>query len=258
MTELVKDFRMASHAPWWARKLGLTLDWQSKPSDRERTYHSDGRDVELVVGRLGNRWAFSKDIWSEYTSLHVGCPWLHVYWRIGRGSEPPVGEMSVSWGFTTDGDGSLFLRWGEWLKIIALNPFHWDGYEAAKLTAYGQWDATQDWTDEGKEILWYEENHPYTISSIPHYAEHHHEGPRVSIETWEAEASCRVERTIRTRKWLPFLKRVQYYVEFRLNNEVGPRSGSWKGGTIGFSEELLPGDRIADVVNRAAGKGRGR
>ena len=57
---------------------------------------------------------------------------------------------------------------------------------------------------------------------------------------------------------MPFWKRVQFWVYFDLSEEVGRGKGSWKGGTVGFSEEMLPGDSVADVVQRAAEKGRGR
>jgi len=112
----------------------------------------------------------------------------------------------------------------------------------------------------GSAITQHSEVHPYAIASIPTYCEStlNPKGPQVQVKVWHANATCFVERTIRTRRWLPFLKRIEFLVEFELDDEVGRGTGSWKGGTVGFSERMLPGDRVADVVERAARKGRGR
>lgn len=255
--EPIKDFRREIYNPWWARQLGLRLDWQSKREHRQRTYHSDGRGVELVVGRRGNRWSLERAVWPESTLLHAACPLLSIFWKVGPGREPPAGEMAISWGFAIL-DGQLHLHWGAKLKIISLNPFHWDGCTFELLRLDGVWDATRPYTPEGKDIQWYEESHPYAVASIPDYVPGHHEGPKVVIREWHAISTCRVERTTRTRKWLKWWKRVEYHVAFSLNDEVGKGKGSWKGGTVGFSEEMLSGDDVAAVVSRACAKGRGR
>lgn len=258
MSEPIKDVRLPRHAPWWTRKLGLKIDWQSRPTDRERTYHSHDRKTEITLGfRNLLTWSIEVSRWDEHTNLHIGTPWFQYFRRIGPGGEVPIGEMCVSWGITAY-EGSLSFEWGEWRRSFRLNPFRWDGYELSLLRLDGEWDTTPTYTDEGKEIEWYEEFHPYAIASLPEYYSHHHEGPKVVVEVWRAQATCRIERTIRTRRWLPFWRRIDYSVAFSLDEEVGRGKGSWKGGTVGFSHAMLPGDSIREVVNRACKEGRGR
>lgn len=45
-------------------------------------------------------------------------------------------------------------------------------------------------------------------------------------------------------KWLSFFRRprVRTSLDIAFTKEVGPRKGSWKGGTIGHSTEVLPGE----------------
>ena len=238
------------------------MDWQSRSWHRERTYHSRDRKIEVSVSRRWFQWALGVSRYSEYTTLRIAVPCLAVFVEIAPGKEPPIGEMAVSWEVYTYGNGlgelELVASWGKRHWRHTLNPFHWSGYSRERLRADGEWDATPHYTDAGKSIDWYSEEHPYAITSEPTYYPQHHEGPTVSVEVWRANATCHVERSTRTRRWLPFWKRVEHWVYFHLDDEIGRGKGSWKGGTIGFSEAMLPGDSIADVVQRAARKGRGR
>ncbi len=51
-------------------------------------------------------------------------------------------------------------------------------------------------------------------------------------------------------KWLPFPRMVRKVIEVNFNEEVGERSGSWKGGTLGCSYELLPSETPIDCLRR--------
>lgn len=251
-------YQLPKHSPWWARLLGLEMDWQSRPNHRSRSYHDRSRDTELVVGRLGNRWALEINGMEEYTTMHVAVPFLALHRKIASGrSDVPLGDIMLSWGISIY-EGDLVLERGRWSKRFTLNPFRWDGYERARLRADGEWDSTESWTPEGKEVEWYSEEWPYAIAGKPCLRNYGDEPRSMKIDLWDAQATCHIERTIRTRRWLSFWKRVEYWVEFRLDAEVGHGTGSWKGGTMGFSERIWPGDSVEDVVRRAASKGRGR
>ena len=254
-----ESFVLPNLTPGWALLLGLRLDWQSRVTDPERTYHSSDRAVELTVGRWRLHFALEVCQWEDHTSLHLEVPGLIAFWKVARGASPPAGEMSREWGVQVY-EGDLILHWGERRKRWQLNPFRWDGFELACLRADGVWDTTPHYSPEGKAIEWYVEEHPYSITSLPSYRNSPavRTDPHFEIERWDATAICQIERTVRTRRWLPFLKRVEFWVKFRLSDEIGPGKGSWKGGAIGFNEQMLPGDKVEDVVQRAARKGRGR
>ena len=63
-------------------------------------------------------------------------------------------------------------------------------------------------------------------------------------------ATCTVEKRIWHRKWFPFLKRESTVIDVEFSDEVGERSGSWKGGTIGCSYEMLPDETVYDTISR--------
>lgn len=52
------------------------------------------------------------------------------------------------------------------------------------------------------------------------------------------------------RKWLPFIKMKKVVIDIRFNDEVGERSGSYKGGTTGCSYYLLPNETVEQCLRR--------
>lgn len=51
-------------------------------------------------------------------------------------------------------------------------------------------------------------------------------------------------------KWFPWKKYVRTSIEVQFNEEVGERSGSWKGGCIGCSYDLSPGETPEQCLRR--------
>jgi hypothetical protein len=57
-------------------------------------------------------------------------------------------------------------------------------------------------------------------------------------------------------RWLSLFRKAKVgrYLEISFSKEVGERKGSWKGGTIGHSIEMLPGELHAGAFRRYAAK----
>lgn len=53
-------------------------------------------------------------------------------------------------------------------------------------------------------------------------------------------------------KWLRFLNKpmIRRSLDLRFSDEVGPQKGSWKGGTIGHSTDMLPGETPEQAFRR--------
>lgn len=51
-------------------------------------------------------------------------------------------------------------------------------------------------------------------------------------------------------KLFPFGRIVRRYLNVEFKEETGPRKGSWKGGTIGCSIDMLKGESIDDAIER--------
>lgn len=65
----------------------------------------------------------------------------------------------------------------------------------------------------------------------------------------ERTATIRVEDGRWTRNWLPRAKESRW-IDVQFSDEVGERTGSWKGGTIGCSYTMLPGETPLDTLRR--------
>lgn len=86
-------------------------------------------------------------------------------------------------------------------------------------------------TEKHGETFW-KETHPYTYVLE-------------SGEVQERQATIRVKEMEWRRKgwmWSPFLNQVIKSIDVQFDKEVGERTGSWKGGTVGCGYELLPNE----------------
>lgn len=70
-----------------------------------------------------------------------------------------------------------------------------------------------------------------------------------SGEVQERTATIKPERRLWTRPWLPY-KRESRYIDIEFSAEVGERSGSWKGGCIGCSYDMLPNETPLAALRR--------
>lgn len=72
---------------------------------------------------------------------------------------------------------------------------------------------------------------------------------RESGEIQERIATITQERRIWTRRWIPWRKLVRS-INVEFNGEVGERTGSWKGGTIGCGYTMKPGESPLECLRR--------
>ena len=70
-----------------------------------------------------------------------------------------------------------------------------------------------------------------------------------SGEVQERTATIKPERRLWTRPWLPY-KRESQYININFSEEVGERSGSWKGGVLGCSYDMLPNETPLAALRR--------
>ena len=81
------------------------------------------------------------------------------------------------------------------------------------------------------------ESHPYTYT--------------LKNQTVQARtATITQEKRVWARKWFPFLKHVQHSIDIKFDGEVGERTGSYKGGVIGTSQEMLPNETPLQTLRR--------
>jgi hypothetical protein len=165
----------------------------------------------------------------------VPLPFLdrHVY-------EPRNGMMA-SWGVAYF-DRSIMLKWGNWSKFIHM-PWSYDHVDSEHkvMRPDGTWVLEVPTWDESKEPdgRW-QETYPYTYVLR-------------NGQVQERLATICVVRRQWRQKWLwwtSWFAMKQQTIDVCFNDEVGERSGSWKGGCIGCGYDMKPGETPLDTLRR--------
>ena len=73
---------------------------------------------------------------------------------------------------------------------------------------------------------------------------------RKNGEVQKVNATCEVHRWAWHRKWLPWVKKIRQDIDFQFDGEVGESAGSWKGGVIGSSYDMQPGETVEQCFRR--------
>lgn len=182
-------------------------------------------------------------------SLMLQVAWLKVFIKLPmlrRWAREPE-EIMEAWGFSTL-DGSVHFAWGNATKIIDLPWAAWQHIshtvmrpDGSFVPFVGSWEERGPHRPDGKEPDGrHLETHPY------HYllrsGEVQHVTATISVE--------RREWRLRWLRWTPLFAKVRHSIDVQFSDEVGERSGSWKGGTIGCSYELLPDESPRQCLMR--------
>ena len=100
------------------------------------------------------------------------------------------------------------------------------------LTFYVPWH----WDHKEHKILSEYETHPYTYILK-------------NGEVQLRNAKIRKESRLWKRWWIPY-RLYKEYIDVQFNEEVGERSGSWKGGCTGCSYDMKKGETPAETLGR--------
>lgn len=145
-----------------------------------------------------------------------------------RGEEP-------SWGIDMYREFGIRLSWGRWSRSwdwpFRLETLSWE-YEAGD----GTWRDVRAGEDRDAKA----ETHPYSYTLD-------------SGEIQELEATIYRQRWVIGRRILHRLgwpKIHKHSIDIRFSAEVGERAGSWKGGCIGCSYDMLPGETPEETLRR--------
>jgi hypothetical protein len=217
--------------PWPVRLLG------GRWKDGRRSYRM--RWGDLNIGRRGA--AVDLCLFEEGHSLHLRALWIDTFIKLPflrRWRREPH-EIMESWGFSLDPEMGLHLHWGRHTKVLTMPWRNWVQSAHDVLRADGSWAPyAATWRDEepdGRHI----EKHPYRYVLR-------------SGEVQNREASIYVERRTRKLKalrWLPF-GRTSHSIDVAFSEEVGERTGSWKGGCVGCGYTLRPGETPREALYR--------
>lgn len=176
----------------------------------------------------------------EHNTLILHLVFFSLYIHLGRsagdgclrGDEP-------SYGFYTF-DRDIVWRWGKLYKSFSW-PFVTFKHERTETLSLDRSRVVhvhgRDWERQNEVAAANSERHGYAYTLK-------------NGQTQQRVATIHVERWIWRRKWAPFLKKVQETIEVSFSDEVGERSGSWKGGCLGCSYEMRPGETPLETLRR--------
>lgn len=189
-------------------------------------------DLGLALGLMN--WSEDDD-WS----LHVHLIWPNIYFKLPfLPRRTPREHMLDSWSFSLF-ERDIHLHWGHHCKIVHL-PWDRDWQRTSYLLKDGTWahDVRTDKHPDGfrrydhyrqvREERGWSEAYPYTYTLQS--GEVQHRIATVSVE----------EREWRQRwlRWTGLFAMVRRTISVDFDGEVGERTGSWKGGTVGCGYEL--------------------
>ena len=180
--------------------------------------------AKLGVSGLQCEIEFPSD-WHEHKRgwLRVGLGFLKVAVSFPWSKTVPDNDQcsGPTFGFHFFSD-LLFIRWGK------DNGIRSDPHKAI----YMPWG----WRHREHKILTEPETYPYTYTLL-------------NGEVQNRTATIQVETRLWTRPWIPH-KLFKRCIDVRFNDEVGERSGSWKGGTIGCGYDMLEGETALQTLRR--------
>lgn len=200
---------------------------------------------ELSFGRPG--WALGLHLFDDppHFSLQMQLLWLvNAYIQLPflrRFAREPH-EIMESWGASYDAEsGSIHLRWGSRYKILTMLWRNWRHMSHEVMRADGSWvPFVGEWEREKAPDGRHSETHRYYYLLR-------------SGERQERNATIHAERRIwrlSLLRWTSRFQRVRYSIDVRFDDEVGERTGSWKGGAIGCSYDLRLNETPLECLRR--------
>ena len=190
------------------------------------------------------RFALGLDLFEEEYCLNffgflIALPFLDRWHR-----EPH--EIMESWGFYYDyHDASLVLCRGNKTKFIHM-PWQYDHVKWEVMQPDGKF-VLKDRSYDGdpKDGRWVADYvYRYTLRSGE---------VQVRIATIYVERGYwhwLLAKWLRLPLWLPVVNMMKQSIDVRFDDEVGERTGSWKGGCIGTGYTMLPGETPEQTIRR--------
>lgn len=171
--------------------------------------------------------------WDDATVARLGRNWYDVHTPREFGFSLSDGNLHVHYGAqtqdsTTDKSRCFFLPWRNW-RFIRRSLYDLQGrhFHTEFESARSDWQASEAIREACPKVKFEFDDY---------------DGQRITATTHIEEREWRFGTG--WFRWLSLLRRPKTSRDLMLNfnKEVGPEKGSWKGGTMGHSIEMLPGE----------------
>lgn len=203
--------------------------------------------IEICLGRTDFTLQYSTShYFDQRHMLHIAFLFFQIFLSLPIKSKRPESCEYPSYGISFKGDRIFFtMFWiycGMKTKIIDL-PWAWQWVRTSMKRQDGTWehevkgDSKNFYEEKWKGILW-EETHPYSYRLE-------------SGEIQERTATIQISEREWRWKWFKNFKwpcKISRSIDVRFNDEVGERTGSWKGGCIGCGWDLREGQTPKEAL----------
>lgn len=176
----------------------------------------------------------------HFTPIY-GAFYVHLpkAWRM-RGSEERR-TWGFSWRWSRDGAEYVHTHWSRRTKLFSVPVLDFGRCVHEVRRADGTWAvAASEYAppySDRRQV----EVHPYRYLMRDGSIQHRTATVHVNRRTWKRRW---------VPGWAPGAYQVRTSIDVTFSDEVGERSGSWKGGTIGCGYDLLPGETALDCLQR--------
>lgn len=165
--------------------------------------------------------------------LYIPLPFLDRY----------TGNGDSDWGMRQWGasykERSLYVKWDKWSKFIYM-PWSYEHVRWQVMTPEGTFvNKVNSWDPGEPDGRW--------IGTFPYQYQ------LKNGEVQNRTATIYVERGEWRQKWLmwcPWFAMVRQSIDVHFDDEVGERSGSWKGGVIGTGYTMKKGETPEQTLRR--------
>jgi hypothetical protein len=214
----------------------------SKKKGMWRGWLKNGQAVEITWGKTG--WEFGGGVHIHSNDEDEGDRMLFLkVWRLivvlplGIIKREYVCGDEPQWSAYTSSEFGLTFHWGQRRRSYDW-PWDWHtlAYEQQIIAGdEDSWVSVFDW--DGKPDG---ETHPYTYTLR-----------NGTVQERTATISKRRHiLTYRAFKRIGWPKWIKESIDVEFSDEVGERSGSWKGGTIGCGYDMRPGETMEQTLRR--------
>jgi hypothetical protein len=210
----------------------------SKDRDLWRGWLKNGQAVEISRNRYG--WDFGGGIHIHGNDDDLGDRMLFLkFWRFtiilpfGITAHPWPSMEGPQWSVYASKEFGLTFHWG-----LKRKSFYWP-WDLHTLK-YQQQMPDGSWVKVQYENAPYVEHHGYDYVLKSGKVQE-----RIATVSKRRHVLCR--RAFKSLGWPTW---IEESIDVQFSDEVGERSGSWKGGTIGCSNELSAGETMLDSLRR--------
>lgn len=225
------------------------IGYQHNYGGRDRSYKFSWGEIALWTKNLGIHWSGGEYCYEP--KLVIQAYFINAYiptWSFGV-KPGEFGVPETRFGFylysSLHNWNSTVFFFGKWSKHVDM-PWTYE-WERTELLDWNMQTVCEEVVGKRDWDKWYKETEAWVKDNAKTF-DYTYVLKNGTVQN--RKATCHIERRTWKIRWAPWVKNIRTTLEVAFNDEVGERTGTWKGGTIGTSCELLPNETPEQALRR--------